>query len=409
MNIEFKADEDYQFIPFTSSVELTGSTLSPLIDLRVMISFPLHMRHDNCTVVPLKHAIPEYRLLTGNNTNWNSLLRDNAFTVGGIDTEFVSIQSCLDVAPAGSVIIVYPGVYSESLVITKPVTLMSVGGLNDTLLTSSLTISASHVTLDGFTVSSNDEYHSLVAIDGSHLQIQNCKFSGQYFVGQSVEMQKISMAISCHNCQHVKIMNNIFSHNIFSLHVMNAKHMMVKSNIFSNSQVSIMMQVITDVHISGNLFEFNRDVVQYDTSGSSYMASFVDNVYHENLQSDVCQFEDQFDYWFVPDIFDIENCPYLNISSNSTTKTGYIMRPPDQLLYTGWCGNEIQTNYTHLLEVEEDLHSRGSCIALLGSIVATADSQGLCTFVFFQNNYYSFFFSRKLPASFISTGNTSAV
>jgi len=332
-----------------------------------MISIPQHIRRDDYLVVPLKHVIPQYRLLKGNNTNWNSLLLENAFTVGSIDSNFVSIQDCLNAAPVGSVVIVYPGCYNESLVITKPVTLMSVGTLNNTLLTSPITISSSHVTLDGFTIDSNDEYKSLVAIDGSHIQVQNCMFIGRYFVGQSVELQKINTAVSCHDCQHVKIVNNIFSHNVFALHVMNAKHMTMKSNIFSYGQVSILMQVVTGVHISGNLFEFNRDVLQYDASGS-YVVSFVDNVYHENLQSDICQFED---YWS-----EIENCPYLNISS-TVASTRHAIRPSNQLFYTGWCGNSIQTNYTYILEVEEELHSHSSCIALLGDIVATADVQGL--------------------------------
>ena len=364
-----------------------------------MISIPLHMRRDNYPVVPLKHVIPQYRLLTGNNTDWNSLLWENAFTVGGIDSNFLSIQDCLDVAPVSSVIIVYPGHYNESLVIIKPVTLMSVGGLNNTLLTSPVTISTSHVTLDGFTIDSNDEYKSLVGIDGSHIQLQNCIFTGRYFVGQSVEVQKINTAILCHDCQYVKIMNNIFSHNVLALHVMNAKHMTIKSNIFSYGQVSIMMQETTDVHISGNLFEFNRDVVQYDVSGS-YVASFVDNIYHENLQSDICQYENQYDYWSETES---ENCQYLNISFVTTKHT---MRPSYQLLYTGWCGSNMQTNYTYILEVEEELHSHNGCIALLGGIVATANLQGLHLRVSTTHIMISF---RKLLTSYISIGNTSSI
>ena len=57
--------------------------------------------------------------------------------------------------------------------------------------------------------------------------------------------------------------------------------------------------------------------------------------------------------------------------------TRHTIRPSDQLFYTGWCGNSIQTNYTYILEVEEELHSHSSCIALLGGIVASANVQGL--------------------------------
>jgi len=361
-----------------------------------MISIPQHTRRNNSLLVPLKHVIPRYRLLTGSNTNWNSLLWENAFTVGGIDSNFVSIQDCLNEAPVDSIIIVYPGHYNESLVVTKPVTLMSVG---DILLTSPVTISASHVTLDGFTIDSNDEYKSLVAIDGSHIQIQNCMFTGRYFVGQSVELHKINTAVSCQDCQHVKIINNIFSHNVFAVHLINAKHMTVKSNIFNYGQVSIVMQMVTDVYISGNLFEFNRDVAQYDVSGSYVV--FENNVYHDNLQSNVCQYENVFDYWSE---IEFENCPYLNISSTVTAR--HAIKPSNQLFYTGWCDSNILTNYTNILQVEEELYSHSGCIALLGGIVATASPQGLHLLV---STAYIMISFRKLLTSYISIGNTSFV
>lgn len=389
LNIQFRAtDKNSQFLPSTSSVNLSKDAVSSLMELQVIVNIPLHMRKNGIQITPLMHAVPRYKMLTGSMANnWNGLIRKNSFTVGDINSDFNSIQACLNAAPAGSFITVHSGLYNESIVISKSVTLASTAGLSNTFLIATVTISASHITLDGFTIKSNSRNEALLKIEGKHIHIQNCNFTGQYLVDQPIDLHKVELTVSCHNCRHVKILNNIFFHCMFALSLDKVKHVTIRSNIFSYGYTSIVFQgsaAATDVHILGNLFEFNRAIVWLDNS-SEAVPSFTDNVYDNNLQSDVCwQYENQIIHgqrliYFIPifgELKDLE-CHHLNIPFTPDATIRDVMTLPEHVIFKGWCANQVDEKQTAAIpEIEEQLYTQSGCISLLGTVVATVYPQG---------------------------------
>ena len=367
-------------------VRLTGDAVSSLMDLQVIVVIPLHMRTNELQVTPMMQAIPQYRMSTGNMASkWNNFKNKNSFTVGDINSDFNTIQACLNTVPAGALITVYPGVYNETVSITKSVTLVGAAGLSNTFLATTVTISASHVTLDGFTFKSNSVNEPMLNIDGSHVQIQNCKFTGQYTVDQPIDLHNTELAVSCHNCRHVKIFNNIFFHCMFALSLNQVEHFTVRSNIFSYGHTSIVLQRSTNVLVLGNLFEFNRAVVWLDNSTT---LSFADNVYNNNLQSDVClQYENQIMHgqkliYFLPEFGELQDleCHHLNMLPTANVTTRDVMALPDHVVFKGWCGNLVDKKQAaDIPEIEEQLFAQSGCILVLGSVVATVYPQGTYT------------------------------
>lgn len=402
LNIKFKAtDKNSSFIPFTSAVKLTGDTVSSLMDLQVIVVIPLHMRTNELQVPPMMQALPQYRMSTGTMANkWNNFIGKNTFSVGDINSDFNSIQACLNAVPAGALIRVYPGLYNETVSITKSVTLVGAPGSSSTFLTSAVTISASRVTLDGFTFKSNSINEAMLRIDGSHVQIQNCKFTGWYTVDQPIDLHNTELAISCNNCRHVKIFNNIFFHCMFALSVDNGQYFTIRSSIFSYGHTSIVLQRSADVVVSGNLFEFNRAIVWLDNSTT---ISFADNVKDNNLQSDVClQHENQIMdgqklIYLLPEFGELQDleCHHLNVLPTANIATRNIMVLPDHLVLKGWCGSQVDKNQAlGIPGIEEQLFAQSGCILVLGNVVATVYPQGTYPYLIinFVNGLLSLWF-----------------
>ena len=373
-------------------MSLTEDEVSSLMDLRVIVIIPVHMRALDVPVATLMQAIPQYRMLMGSVANdWKNFIAKNTFTVGGISGDFNSIQDCLNAVPAGSFIRVYPGLYNETIAITKSVTLVGAVGLGNTFLTATVTISASHVTVDGFTFKGGSRSVPLLTVEGRHVRIQNCNFTGQHMVDQPIDLHKAEIAISCHKCHHVKILNNIFFHAMFALNLDKVEHFTVRSNIFSNGHTSIVTQRSASVHVSGNLFEFNTAVMWLDNSSEAAVPSFAENVYHNSLQSDVClQYRNQIipnqeSTHVVPKfgkLKDVE-CQYLNILPTANTTTRDAMALPDHVIFKGWCGSQLDgKQVTGTPGVEEQLSTLTGCILLLGNVVATDYPQGTYTQLF---------------------------
>lgn len=390
MNIKFQAtDKNCDFLPSASSVTVAEDAVSSMMDLRVIVIIPLHMRTNDVQVTPMMQAIPQYRMLMGTMANeWKNFIRKNTFTVGDIIGDFSSIQACLNAVPAGSFIRVYPGLYNETIAITKPVTLVGAAGLSNTFLTATVTVSASHVTLDGFTFKSSSKNGSLLRIEGSHVYIQNCKFTGLYMVDQPFDLNEVEVTLSCHNCRHVKILNNMFFSCMFALSLDMVKHFTVRSNVFSYGYVSMVMRRSANVHVLGNTFEFNRAVMWLDNSLEASATSFADNVYDNNLQSDVClQYQNQIIHnqkliHPVPEFGELEDlqCSHLNMMSTANATTRDIMTLPDHVIFKGWCGDHVDRKQAAGTPgIEEELYTQSGCILLLGNVVASVYPQGTYT------------------------------
>ena len=353
------------------------------MDLQVIVVVPLHMRTNELKVTPMMQSIPQYRMSTGTMANrWNNFISKNTFTVGDINSDFNSIQACLNAVPAGASIRVYPGLYNETLSITKSVHLVGAAGLSGTFLTSTVTISASHVTLDGFTFKSNSINEPMLKIDGSHVQIQNCNFTGQYTVDQPINLHNTELAISCNNCHHVKIFNSIFFHCMFALSIDSGQQFTVRSSIFSYGQTSMILRRSANVFVLGNLFEFNTAILWLDNSTT---LSFADNIKDNNLQSDVClQHENQIMHgqkliYLLPKFGEVQDleCHYLNVFPTANVTIGDIMALPDHLVLKGWCGSRVdKTQAPGIPGIEEQLFDQSGCISVLGSVIASVYPQG---------------------------------
>lgn len=366
-------------------MKLTEEAASSLMDLRVLISSPPHM--SNVGVAPMMHAVPQYRMLTGNMANnWNGFITKNTFTVGDISSDFNSIQACLNAVPAGSFIAVHPGVYNESITITKSVTLMASGGLSSTFLTTTVIISASCVTLNGFTFKGTSRNQTILKIEGIRIRIQNCKFIGQYMVNQPIDQHNVELAISCHGCRNVKIFNNIFFHCMFALQLNNSKRFTIRSNVFSYGYTSMVVQQSTNIYAFGNMFESNRAIVWLDRGSEASVLSLADNIYNNNLESDICQYQNQIMHnqkiYFTSKFGELKDtqCHCMNTLStaNGTSKVQKdVMTQPDHVVFKGWCGNQLDKKQaTDTSVIEGQLYIPSGCILLLGSVSTTVNPQG---------------------------------
>ena len=396
--------------------------MSSLMDLRVIVITPVHMRALDVPVAPLMQAIPQYKMLMGSVANdWKNFIVKNTFTVGGISGDFNSIQNCLNAVPAGSFIKVYPGVYNETIAIAKSVTLVGAAGLSNTFLTTTVTISASHVTVDGFTFKGNPRNEPLLTIEGSHVHIQNCNFTGEHTVDRPIDLHNAEIAIPCHKCRHVKILNNIFFRIMFALSLDKAEHFTVRNNVFSHGYASIVTQRSASIYVSGNLFEFNTAVMWVDNSLEAPVPSFGDNVYHNSLQSDVClQYRNQIIHnqesvYLVPkfgEFRDLE-CQYLNIVPAANTTARDVMALPDHVTFKGWCGSQVDGKQgVGTPVVEEQLSTLTGCILLLGNVIATNYPQGTyaqlcCVMIFYLCGFLGSYLHPNFPSEIIILSNVS--
>jgi len=155
--------------------------------------------------------------------------------------------------------------------------------------------------------------------------------------------------------------------------------------VFSYGYASMVLQRSANVHVLGNLFEFNRAIVWLK---NSTMLSFADNVYDNNLQSDVClQYENQIMLgqkliYVFPEFGEHEDleCHYLNLLPTVNTTTIDCMALPDRIVLEGWCNDKLHEDQTvDIPEIKGQLFALSGCVSLLGNVVATVYPQGTYT------------------------------
>ncbi|EJG07785.1 parallel beta-helix repeat protein [Methanofollis liminatans DSM 4140] len=179
---------------------------------------------------------------------------------------FTTIQAAIDGVQAGSTIIVMPGMYNETLNITKPLTLRSASGAAVTTIHISggtaITVSSDSVTVDGFTIEGEGDKYTAGVIfnDGSH----------SFRVANTV-VTKAKAAVCAYNSDNGVVENNSFTDGNYGVCLCGCSNVEVRNNFISDSwlmgiTVSLGHGEVTphDDIVSGN-------VIQNTTMGALHM------------------------------------------------------------------------------------------------------------------------------------------
>lgn len=99
-------------------------------------------------------------------------------TIQGESGSYSTIQAAINAASPNAVILVDDGTYNESLTIDNPLTLQSSNGATGTIITgtgfhTTIIITASNVTIKGFTISNVNGYRAIYSNNNSDLTIEN--------------------------------------------------------------------------------------------------------------------------------------------------------------------------------------------------------------------------------------------
>ncbi|WP_214040944.1 PQQ-binding-like beta-propeller repeat protein [Methanoculleus sp.] len=140
---------------------------------------------------------------------------------------FTSIQAAVDAAFDGDTIIVGDGMYSESVTVTKPLTLRSENGPDGTAINGTITISADDTTISGLTISGSSTY-----------------------------------GIINNDCSGCTITGNVISGKKTGIRLFKASRALVEGNTIANLQqygTAIVVQASTDSIISNNTCSGSRN------------------------------------------------------------------------------------------------------------------------------------------------------
>jgi len=224
------------------------------------------------------------------------LAADGTQRIRHIPSDFTSIQAAIDNASSGDTIVVAPGTYSETLSISKSLTI--IGEDRDTTIVDgqgvgdAISIRSDSVTITGLTVMSNGTGIRRNAIAVDHhggIIVDATKLAGSYY------------ALSLAFCSNSIFSNNVIINNTFGIELINTNNNVFSNNTISGNGEGIAFDYINNLNVFfGNTFLDNIEgaaIRQSSYENSFYHNNFLDQITIETGGTNFWNRSDEGNYW----------------------------------------------------------------------------------------------------------------
>lgn len=266
-----------RLIPTTSSLSLNSEGCETL-QLQVVALLPSLPFSKTLSATRLRSLLPRLRVKTPSATRWtySSAAPRREIVVEG------SIQRALEQSPEADMISVPGGVYSEDLLITRPVTLVSTGQAK---LFGRVTISASNVTLVGLGVYSVDPTQpGLYVTKSSHVLILDCRILRDTVTSHALLSVGVS-AVSVTDSSHVSVVNSLVCDaGGCGVSLRHCSGCTVQTSVLERCGVGLRVaQCGRDLRVTGNQFRENGVAILLEESGGLETTCLRGNMFEDNL------------------------------------------------------------------------------------------------------------------------------
>ena len=191
-----------------------------------------------------------------------------------------SLQSVINSATEGSIILVHSGSYKENLFINKTLKIVSSDGCAATHVFGEVSITADGVILQGITFYPSSRSFSTLKVNSSFVTIVNCRFVNNE---ESLALYSPlpTVAIDCESCPHLCIVNNDFYGWKHAVLLKTTPTSSVQTNTFRHCHCAVLILSGETCKIRGNLFNTNVVGVQTPMSWKDKVLST--NVFYGNV------------------------------------------------------------------------------------------------------------------------------
>lgn len=171
----------------------------------------------------------------------------------GGNGDFLRIQDGIDFAKDGDTIRVWEGTYPENIDVYKKIMLIGNGSLSRIW---------GHNTINIVNISSESVEVSGFAIKGDDVFCKDCSYVGIFVSANTVTIQDnyilaADIGINLYESQDIKIINNTFEDNLWSILVSNSRNINIKANNCSGQDIGIY------VYNSQSSFIFGKNDIQF--------------------------------------------------------------------------------------------------------------------------------------------------
>ena len=198
-----------------------------------------------------------------------------------VPDNYTSNQNAIDNACSMDIIYIKPGIYNETIIINKPISLigLKINGkvpiINGSNIGSVLTINADNTTIENIVIinASPNLNGSGIKVFSNNNVIENCTVICNGFNGISLINCNSNMITNCHimNCSNsgvyiydsskTLISQNTIKNNVYGVYVSNSSNLMIDGNVIENNVYGIILSesinnTITNNNLDHNAFGF---------------------------------------------------------------------------------------------------------------------------------------------------------
>lgn len=190
------------------------------------------------------------------------------------------LQQILDQSPPHTELVLAPGEYHQSLLISKPVSIMSSEGANRTIIHGHVTIRSDNVTLVGLT------FHpvngsAVVRTSHANTAIYNSIISSKDGKIPSDTTKNVS-GITCAQCRGLSIRNTLINGMTEGVSLTSSRDVVIVNSVISSCNKGLVIRHSSNGLVCQSLFQNNQLANKQDNKSS---ISFQDNHFNRNLHS----------------------------------------------------------------------------------------------------------------------------
>ena len=224
-------------------------------------------------------------------------LSANAGSANVIVSPSESIQAAINNATTGDTILVLAGIYNESLVVNKSISLISedrdqtiINGQNNQSI---INIAADNVTIEGFTIQNAlnlNPTHGIIILNSegnviSHNRIENSQqgitatSSSNDIISDNIVTTNSRVGITFTQCSNNTVADNIITNTILGINLLSSSSNTISDNLITwNPQGGIALTGSSNNFFSGNVISNNYiGLNMYSSSGNEFSGNTVAN------------------------------------------------------------------------------------------------------------------------------------